>query len=161
PDANLAVAHGELADDAGLLRGEPRIALAVERHRVRILDRWIRHHVVRRLSGGRIEPNDSAVRVSCEPDDALRVHDEVVRMRSLLDRVPLEVTLLGIEIRDKVSLLADEPHAAALIREGIAGSSVFVERGGPRLRFRTKCAGLTWIGLRGHTDGRDEEQQCD
>ena len=87
------------------------------------------------------------------------VHHEIVRMRALLDGVSLEITFLGIEIGDEVSLLADEPHAALRVGERIARTRVLRERRGPGFRFGTERAGLARIGLRGCNDWCGEEEQ--
>ena len=45
-----------------------------------------------------------------------------MRARAVLDLVPPELTGLGVEVRDVVSDLADEPDPAGLVHDGVARS---------------------------------------
>ena len=104
----------------GALRGEPRVAVAVEDHRVRIAHARIGHHEVRELARGGVEADDAAVPVAREPHLPLRVDDEVVRVRPRVDLEALELARLRVQSRDVVSDLAHEPDVALLIGERIA-----------------------------------------
>ena len=87
-----------------------------------------------------------------------RVDDEVVRVRSLFDRVALELAGLRIEVRDVVPHLPHEPHAPLLIDERITRTRLVPGRL-PRLGLGgIRAAGSSRLRGRG---GGESERQCE
>src|SRR6184192_2824158 len=64
--------------------------------------------------------HDAAVSIACEPDGVLSIDDEIVRIGPGVDLIALELATHGIERRDIVPHLANEPNAPLLIDEWVA-----------------------------------------
>src|SRR5690606_18189462 len=108
----------EPSDVSRLLGREPDALAAVVDQRVGVADRF-GHGIAGDPSGGGIELADHAVAVAGVPDHAGDIHDEIVGMGPRVDCELREFAGLGIEERDVVALLSDEPDPALPIYMGI------------------------------------------
>src|SRR2546423_11514555 len=141
PEPDLAVGLRELAYDAGTLRGEPRVALPIERHRVRIAHRRVRHHEVRELARRGVQLDDAPILVAGEPYHPSAIDHQVVRVGAGIDVVPLELAALRVEVGYVVAHLSDEPDAPLPVYVWITRPGS-IPRRAPHFRLRARSTGL-------------------
>ena len=133
--ADLTARHGELAHDVAGLRGKPDVPVAVEGHRVGVADRAVGQRKTGDVAVARVQPPDVAHQVPREPHDALRIYDQVVRSGPRVEIVAPELVAAGVEYRDIVAFLADEPDPAVARDVRVAWPGVrpryrpFIDRG--------------------------------
>jgi hypothetical protein len=76
----------------------------------------------------RIETADTPVAVAGIPDHSLRVHVDAVWIGPFLDLIALELLVAGIEPRDVITGLADEPDLAVGRHRRVAGAAAPFDR---------------------------------